>query len=478
MGRGKTALALLLAAALVLAAGGAWALAEEEQTVLADTEQIYAAVTGYDPAGEWGPVFTLAVENRTGRTLRFDMTMVSAGGRMCDVPWSASVLPGERIESGMIWDEAALAAAGIRYIDTVQADLRAYDGESHQDVFSQRVSWSAPTDGAEGPAVEERSFDDAFQPVQLLSGELSAAVVACDTSAGAPALTLYLENGTDEDAYFTARDVTVNGAFCDPWWGQPVAAGKTAYSVMAWTPALLDRSGVSRAETVELRLEVEDAAGQSLAAGEEPARLTLAEGVPEPTPAPTPEPETAGELDPAVRGAVEGSVYTNEFFGLTCTLPSDWMFYTDEQMQLLRGVAMQALGDAAYADGIEQAVNDSYLAAGASLDGRRNINLGVGQLTDGAVTAGQLLDEIQQELEQAADTGAAVERTERLLAGEERPALRMTYNDTSLGLAIPVYIRLVYVVRDGYAMQITMSSLAREDGVDDIAGFFSGIPAA
>ncbi|MBR5773716.1 MAG: hypothetical protein IKY44_02575 [Clostridia bacterium] len=40
-----------------------------------------------------------------------------------------------------------------------------------------------------------------------------------------------------------------------------------------------------------------------------------------------------GEADPnAIFGKVDGQVYRNDFLGLTCTAPSGWEYYTEQQM--------------------------------------------------------------------------------------------------------------------------------------------------
>ena len=62
-------------------------------------------------------------------------------------------------------------------------------------------------------------------------------------------------------------------------------------------------------------------------------------------------------------------------------------------------------------------------------------------------------------------------------AGEEHPGLRLTYTDQSLGIDMPVYLQFIYLIGDGYAMQITMSSDFDEDGLAAIADMFTVEPA-
>ena len=44
-------------------------------------------------------------------------------------------------------------------------------------------------------------------------------------------------------------------------------------------------------------------------------------------------------------GAVEGLNYENKFIGIGCNLPSDWTFYTDEQIRELNNIATDYIGE-------------------------------------------------------------------------------------------------------------------------------------
>ena len=54
----------------------------------------------------------------------------------------------------------------------------------------------------------------------------------------------------------------------------------------------------------------------------------------------TPPPSTGPELS---LGKTENNRYHNDYFGLSCTLPSNWIFYTDEEIRELNNIAMGAL---------------------------------------------------------------------------------------------------------------------------------------
>ena len=44
-------------------------------------------------------------------------------------------------------------------------------------------------------------------------------------------------------------------------------------------------------------------------------------------------------------GQTEDNVYKNDFLGMTCTLPADWTFYTDEQILELNNIVVDTMND-------------------------------------------------------------------------------------------------------------------------------------
>ena len=97
----KRAFAIVLALALVWALGAAATAAEGfEEAVLCDAGGVTVTVTGYDPEGEWGPAFELALENGSRQDVDISMDLVSVNGVMCDPGWDASLPAGETGEEG------------------------------------------------------------------------------------------------------------------------------------------------------------------------------------------------------------------------------------------------------------------------------------------------------------------------------------------------------------------------------------------
>lgn len=215
----------------------------------------------------------------------------------------------------------------------------------------------------------------------------------------------------------------------------------------------------------------------------EPTPEPTAEPTPKPTAAPTPQPTP----EPDVFGAVDGGVYRNDYFGVNCTLAEGWRFLDQAELDALLedtvtdpaldGQVTQDMRDflasgdnacvmAACGKGQLQNVNVvvTYLAGlGEYLSEEELLRLSLGQL--GADETGDLAS-IGLE-------GAQPQIGVCSFAGGEHACLRADYTDTSLGIEIPIHLQIVYILREDYAMQVTMSSTFDDAPLAAIAAMFS-----
>ena len=100
----------------------------------------------------------------------------------------------------------------------------------------------------------------------------------------------------------------------------------------------------------------------------EPSAAPTAEPTAEPTVEPTAEP-TAEPIPEETMplGAVSGTEYTNEYFGLKLTLPStSWIFYNQEQLNALNG-STQAILEKADLDAFLEKAGSLIIASGSDL---------------------------------------------------------------------------------------------------------------
>ena len=78
-------------------------------------------------------------------------------------------------------------------------------------------------------------------------------------------------------------------------------------------------------------------------------------------------------------GQVENNVYTNEFLGLSCALPSDWEFYSEEKILELNNITKEYIDDD-YKEQIENATIIYDMFAQTSKDNIKNINVNLEKL--------------------------------------------------------------------------------------------------
>ena len=494
----KRELSLLLAVVMILALGAVPALAAPEvsvaETVLVDNDQVTMTVTGFDPAGYWGPTFEVLLENKTDQDLRFRLDGTAVNGVMSDPYWSEGVPAGKKTYSELGWETESLQQIGVNYIQTVTGQLHVYDSESYDDVFVTDVSWTMDVTETDMPAVEPVTYDHGFAEQGVFSGDVVFTVKDYDPAGsydGGPSLVFYMENHTDKAVWFTIDDVSLNGVVCDPFWGTTVAPGMAAYARCEWWQDDLDKSHIDGVELIEFTATAEDdetfeslaGAGVAIDVSGAAAAQTGG-GQPEQTAQQEPSGQADGETA-ALLGAVDGNVYTNDFFGVTCTLPDDWRFYSDEEVLAQQGLAAENFEDTDLGDYIDQFIDSDsgFMVMVAEKEGGvQNVNVlvetmpGIGQY----LGEQELVTAVMHEMGLGEDgdmsalglEGAKMEQNTFTFGGQEHAGLCMSYTDTSMGIEIPMYMQMVFLKKDDYLMQLTFTTVF-EDHIADVAGMFS-----
>ena len=469
-------LTLLLALAASLCIFGAGALAAEE-TVLFSGEGVTVTVTGYTDEGTWGPAFTLLLDNNAGRSMDFSLDLVSVNGVMCDPHWSETVPSVKKAESTVQWFDEDLRAAGINHIEEVQARLTIRPGGERgaEPICGQTVTWSAPAEGREGPAVTEPAFDGGFEPVAVVKGELTVTAVDYDPEG---AILFRADNGTGGDLWLHMEKVAVNGEPCEPYWSVPVSAGATAYGWCRWDADDLARSGIDDISTVDFTLEA--VGWDSLRTVSETA-VSLAmptDGAPAAVSAP--EATQAPKADAlAVMGRVRLDRYENSYFGLAFAPDEDWEFLTEEELRSVQSMSAAML-QGTEAEGYMDTIDGGYAMAANSKDGRQNVTVVIQHVEGLSAAADQdsFLDLVLGDVETTGDgslvlegmEGADIRRNTVDLAGMEAPGLRIEASGSALGLG--VHQQQAYLVRGDWFMQISFTSLSDGEELAEMEAFF------
>ncbi len=190
-------------------------------------------------------------------------------------------------------------------------------------------------------------------------------------------------------------------------------------------------------------------------------------------PATTATPETTAPAPEFSLGQTANNTYINEYLGMQCTLPEEWVFYTDEEILALNNIVGNVL-DEEIAQKIQQAnviydmyagVPDSGYSVNVTLEKINPIQL----LT---VDLQQVLESQIETIETSYDSMGYTNTTARYgkvtVDGEAYDGLYITANIQGLNF----YGVSFAFVRGNYMANICVTSLA-EDTTGEILGYFT-----
>ena len=377
------------------------------------------------------------------------------------------------------WFSEDLAAAGVNYIETVEAYLTVRPGGDKEEVplFAGKVSWSAPEEEHTGPAVTEPAIAGDFEPVPLMEGDVAVTAIDYDYGEDGPAVLLRVDNGTERDLWLHMKRAKVDGELSEPYWSAAVSAGKRAYAWCRWDAEDLEAPPKSAELTVEaVDLDTLDPMDEETVEFTFPAVDTpAATAAPEATEVPLDE-------DTAPLGVLKAGRYENEYFGLAFEPGEDWHFMTEEEIRAVQSASVQFIGgdDAqSYMD----LLAGSFVASASTLDGRMNVNIMVRNVPGLAEAADQedFLDLVLGDVGADEDgsislpgmENAAVRRNTITLAGQELPGLLVQTGSRVLGMDMSMVQQQAYAVRGDWFMQLSLTSLTAAGGVEDMTALFT-----
>lgn len=172
-------------------------------------------------------------------------------------------------------------------------------------------------------------------------------------------------------------------------------------------------------------------------------------------------------------GKSANNTYNNAFLGLSCTLPGEWVFYTDEQILELNNIVGDVI-DEDTAELLENAsiiydMNASYDAEGCStnvnlekLNAVQLISLDIRQTLEAQIEA------IQSAYENMGYTDTHVEYQKVTVDGKEFDGLRLTAN--AQGVAF--YVTIFTFRKGSYLANVSVSSFGT-DKTDTILRYYT-----
>jgi len=209
----------------------------------------------------WGPTLTVFCENKTEDTsLTFSMDMVAVNGYMLDPLWATTVAAGKKTNSDVTFFSSDLEMTGITSLDEVEFQLNIYDSEDWS-VENFVSDWFTvyPT-GLSAAEVTAPARPSSANEQIICDNEDCTFIIVEDyvDDFWGYTISLYMNNKSDKNLYFTWDDVSVNGYMVDPYWGCTVSAGKQAVATATFSEDDFETNGITDVEEVEFKLRVRD----------------------------------------------------------------------------------------------------------------------------------------------------------------------------------------------------------------------------
>lgn len=163
-------------------------------------------------------------------------------------------------------------------------------------------------------------------------------------------------------------------------------------------------------------------------------------------------------------GTTANNTYKNDYLGLSCTLPSDWVFYTDEQIRELNNFVGDMAGDD-FQDAVENAevIQDMYASYQGGL---ATVNVTLQKLSAlqlAGINLKAVLEAqfptIKQALENMGCTNVQLNYGKITINGKEYDGATVSASVSG----IPIYETLVSFVRGRYYATVTVCTLQNDD---------------
>jgi len=172
-------------------------------------------------------------------------------------------------------------------------------------------------------------------------------------------------------------------------------------------------------------------------------------------------------------GSTANNTYKNDFLGLSCSLPSDWVFYTDEEIRELNNIVGDLVGDELEA-ALEKAdvIYDMYASAPG---GMATINVAMEKLSVLQAVSVNLKTYLESQfatlktaLENMGCSNVQLEYQKVTVDGKEFDGVAITADI----MGVPFYETLFCFVKGRYIANVTIGSV-QTDNAATILDYFS-----
>jgi len=227
-----------------------------KEVVAIDNDECLIKVTDIDPDSNWGYSLTVKIENKSSdNNYVFSVSNASINGVLCSSYFASNVKPGKKAieELNLTVDE--LKENGIKKFTDIELTFVVSDSETYDTIFEETVHlYPYGEDKASTFVRKPKSSDNIIVDNEYVT--MIATGYDIDEIWGYT-VNFYLVNKTDTAVMFSTDDTYVDGYLTDPYFGNVIPAGKSAFATMSWSIETLEECGIPDVNSVSDISEIE-----------------------------------------------------------------------------------------------------------------------------------------------------------------------------------------------------------------------------
>lgn len=198
------------------------------------------------------------VENNSDESITVQTRESSVNGIMAETMFSCEVGPDKKANDSITFMESYLEAAGISTIKDIELKFHVFDSESWDGRFDSDVITITTT---ADPSYQQTYDDSGLVVMEEQGFKIVAKKVSSDDSFWGADVYIYIENNSETDATFQAREVSINGFMIDPIFSSEVLAGKKAYDTLTFFESDLEDNEIESIDEIELSFHIFELSG-------------------------------------------------------------------------------------------------------------------------------------------------------------------------------------------------------------------------
>lgn len=228
------------------------------EQVLLDQEGILITLKSLELDELFGPSLKVLVENNSDKSITVQTRESSVNGIMADTMFSCEVGPAKKVNDKITFMESDFEEAGISTIKDIELKFHIFETENWTGLFdSEAIAITTTAD----PSYVQAYDDSGIVVMEDQGFKIVMKRISSEDSFWGADVYVYIENNSETDATFQARDVSINGFMIDPVFSSEVLAGKKAYDTLTFFESDLEENEIESVDEMELSFHIFEASG-------------------------------------------------------------------------------------------------------------------------------------------------------------------------------------------------------------------------